>query len=467
MLARRRPTRRSSLRWCWRLAKISSLIGGVACVSRANGAAAFAVFSIRGSRLSSSGTIYHGRFTSRTLARASSSSSDTGVNISTKDREQSLSSSSSSLLSESSTDNPSSSSSCSWIREGLLLSSFTDGLSPANSAARACLQRGLVRVLLQEQQRNAETRLESSAVTSPCCGPNTDALEHLEAVDRALERLLPDSPSADGSDSNPLEILRDVTNSEFGNSIKDQQQQHQQLELRMVYIPTAMYALRPESKNTPGKQRQRARADGKKRRSEIVKLLQEELPGIPIRAVTLDLDDGSVKQPESTTTHNNSVSPSAAAAAAFPATGEQALGDWAPHLVYVQGGNTFWLYHCLVKGNWRDRFVRLLERGDTFYCGASAGAIVVGASMQTACWKGWDDPRVVPGMETYDDWQTVAGLRMCGSSAFFPHYIESEWSEVVRANGAKLKDETRVETWCLRDDQVCLVDGSAKRITVF
>ena len=36
-----------------------------------------------------------------------------------------------------------------------------------------------------------------------------------------------------------------------------------------------MYALRPDSDNTPGKQRQRARADGKKRRTAIINQLQE------------------------------------------------------------------------------------------------------------------------------------------------------------------------------------------------
>lgn len=436
----RRPT------WWW-LAKKIAFIDVVALSFYSAANAASFVFSNSWSRKCSRRCYHHGR--PRKLSRASSSSSSsTGVSI----QKNVQSSSSSPPATESSTDKSSSSS---WIREGLLLSSFTDGLAP-NPAARACLQRGLVRVLLQEKQRTAETTLASSVVTSPCCGPNTDALGNLESVDWALERL-----ASSEIGSNPLEVLRDVTDSPFyttASSVKDQQ-----LELRMVYIPTAMYALRPESNNTPGKQRQRARADGKKRRNEIVKLLQEELPGIPIRAVTLDFDDESVKQPESTIINSANPSP---AVSAFPKSGEHALGEWKPHLVYVQGGNTFWLYHCLEKGNWRERLVSLLEGEDTFYCGASAGAILVGASMQTACWKGWDDPRVVPGMETYDDWQNVAGLRMCGTTAFFPHYVESEWSEVVRNKGTELKDIFGLETCCMHDDKVCLVDGAAKQISI-
>ena len=49
------------------------------------------------------------------------------------------------------------------------------------------------------------------------------------------------------------------------------------LDIRILYVPTAMYALRPDSKSTPGKQRGRNRADGKKRRTEIIRLLAGEL----------------------------------------------------------------------------------------------------------------------------------------------------------------------------------------------
>jgi hypothetical protein len=71
------------------------------------------------------------------------------------------------------------------------------------------------------------------------------------------------------------------------------------LEIRLLYIPTAMYAIRKDSTNSPGTQRQRARADGKKRRNEIVNLISNQLPDkVLIRVVTLDLDDTSIKQPE-------------------------------------------------------------------------------------------------------------------------------------------------------------------------
>lgn len=68
--------------------------------------------------------------------------------------------------------------------------------------------------------------------------------------------------------------------------------------------------------------------------------------------------------------------------------GKDALISWNPNLIYVQGGNTFWLYHCIEKGDWGADIVRACSGRDAaVYCGTSAGAIVMGASMDTACWK--------------------------------------------------------------------------------
>ena len=48
-----------------------------------------------------------------------------------------------------------------------------------------------------------------------------------------------------------------------------------ELHLRVLYIPTAMYALNPQSTSTPGRQRQHARADGKEQRDQLIKLLKD------------------------------------------------------------------------------------------------------------------------------------------------------------------------------------------------
>jgi len=307
----------------------------------------------------------------------------------------------------------------------------------------------------------------------------------MEAVDRALNEL-----EQHNNNKNPLEILQHALASSSSPLPLA-------AELRVVYIPTALYALRPESSSTPGKQRQRARADGKQRRDALVQLLHEELPVpmLQVAAVTLDLDDGSVKQPVRSS--NNSMSQKDELSASqqqqqqqqqrpFPETGLEALQEWNPHVVYVQGGNTFWLYHCLHKQpskndntNWRDALQTLVQREDTLYCGASAGAILAGASMETACWKGWDDPRVVPGRKSYDDWKNVPGLDWCGGGgrAFFPHYEPDEWGETVRVKGAELvqrrhRDKSSgaavkvEEVVSLRDDQVWHLDGASDQATM-
>ena len=92
----------------------------------------------------------------------------------------------------------------------------------------------------------------------------------------------------------------------------------------------------------------------------------------------------------------------------FPRSGKEAIREWKPHLIYVQGGNTFWLHHCMEKGNWSQDLIDACcnnnDGNDTtnndvnlppsptstfpaVYCGVSAGAILTGQSMQTACWK--------------------------------------------------------------------------------
>ena len=46
---------------------------------------------------------------------------------------------------------------------------------------------------------------------------------------------------------------------------------------RVLYVPTAMYALYPYSGSTPGKQCQRARADGRKRGDKLANLVGDLL----------------------------------------------------------------------------------------------------------------------------------------------------------------------------------------------
>jgi Peptidase family S51 len=326
------------------------------------------------------------------------------------------------------------------IREGLLISSFSDGLLP-NSVARDILSRGLWRCLLTEEQMAAEQAVEESVRFSPCNGPNTEALLRLEQSDHVLNQF----------DANWKQVVRERNRD--GERV-----------LRFLYIPTAMYALRPDSTNTPGRQRQRARADAKQRRDDIVALLLDIMniepnSSVAIAAVTLDLDDGSIKHSSVSGMPNESVQ------SGLPANAKEALKEWRPHLVYVQGGNTFWLHHCLEKSGRKSDLVTLLQSETTFYCGASAGAILAGASMEVACWKGWDDPSVVPCRSTYEAWTGVAGLNLLDTpTAVFPHYDDSQWSGLVLDKSKELSARTGVETICLGDDQVYYVHGNESKL---
>lgn len=115
--------------------------------------------------------------------------------------------------------------------------------------------------------------------------------------------------------------------------------------------------------------------------------------------------------------------------------------------------------------------------------------------MQTACWKEWDDPSVVPGKETYGDWTDVRGLDGAGRTSIFPHMTE-EWEELAEHKTAQLlascgnsdvdgKGDGNSNSnsdgsgsgngdgasllsssvRCVRDDQAYVVDGRRRTLT--
>lgn len=319
-----------------------------------------------------------------------------------------------------------------WLDTGLLLSSFSDGLKP-NEQATNFLINGLVRTLWREHLSKIERQVEESVLASPCCGPtDLESLTKMETADTAL-----------------TEKEEKIS---WKESLKQLQNESEaELELRFLYIPTAMYALRSDSKNTPGKQRQRARADGKKRRNEIIELLTNQLGDcVNILAVTLDFDDGSIKQPQGGTDQTSR----------YPTNGKEALESWKPHLIYIQGGNTFWLYHCIEKGGYKELLINAVTGNDAaVYCGTSAGAIIAGSSMETATWKGWDDPSVVPNKPNYNDWKGVSGLNLAGDISIFPH-MDSQWQALVDEK----QQEIAGQVYCLKDEEILKVDGNTKTV---
>lgn len=186
-----------------------------------------------------------------------------------------------------------------WATRALLFSSWTDGVA-ADTGAQLFLKYSLLSKMLSDKIDRHEDEVKSSVEFSPCNGPDVTALNNLELVDKLICRgralLGNDGSISDGNAFNSWsdEAVQYLKRESDGS-----------VELKFLYIPTAMYALNPNSGNTPGKQKQRARADGKKRRDQVMKFLNEMFNGndtqeskqINVCAITLDLDDGSLKQP--------------------------------------------------------------------------------------------------------------------------------------------------------------------------
>lgn len=162
----------------------------------------------------------------------------------------------------------------------------------SNNDTRSFLKYALLRKMLRDNNHRYEDEVKTSVEFSPCNGPDVHALNCLEMVDELIEReqlilrenrIMANDDAFNKWSDDAMDYLLSVSNGS--------------IDLRFLYIPTAMYALNPQSSNTPGKQRQRARADGKKRRDQVTNVIDELFNAkIQISAITLDLDDGSLKQ---------------------------------------------------------------------------------------------------------------------------------------------------------------------------
>ena len=150
------------------------------------------------------------------------------------------------------------------VKHALLISSFGDGIEKSPDA-KQYLKSRIISVMISKHLRMKEKLVEESVKVSPCCGPDLEKLSDLEESDQLF---LEEEISSD-------ELLQKLILDTKNTNEDENDSSSSSLDIRLLYIPTAMYALRPDSDNTPGKQRQRARADGKKRRTAIINQLQE------------------------------------------------------------------------------------------------------------------------------------------------------------------------------------------------
>lgn len=108
-------------------------------------------------------------------------------------------------------------------------------------------------------------------------------------------------------------------------------------------------------------------------------------------------------------------------------------------VIWVNGGNTFYLLHWVRKSGFDKVIKKLLEEGKV-YVGLSAGSYIACPTIEMAGWKHVDEPKVVE----IDD---LTGLELVNFYVFV-HYAD-EWKATVEEN----KDSLDGKLICLTDSQ--------------
>eukprot|EP00439_Symbiodinium_sp_Y106_P032804 s2303_g3.t3 len=204
---------------------------------------------------------------------------------------------------------------------------------------------------------------------------------------------------------------------------------------RLAYIGTARTAPRKDSERPLKDQRKKRRYEARHRS----KLLGEALGASSVENIFLE----------------DMAKDSEAGARQLSNALKIALGNDARGILFVDGGNTFWLwFHAKQAG--LSAALRELRASTSFaYVGVSAGAILSGRTCNTAYWKGWDDPTVVPSESLQE---SLDGLALT-NQAVFPHY-GPQWEETVRRCVGTLPPDCTL--LCIDEENGKLLEGSIK-----
>lgn len=114
-------------------------------------------------------------------------------------------------------------------------------------------------------------------------------------------------------------------------------------------------------------------------------------------------------------------------------------------IIYVQGGNTFYLLSQMRKSGF-DKIIKKLLRKGIVYVGVSAGSIVAGKSIETAGWG--DNPD-----EKIDKFMSLKGLKLIKSNIFV-HYNPEDF-EMINKKPKRIKKKLRI----LTDEQALFIFG--------
>lgn len=202
----------------------------------------------------------------------------------------------------------------------------------------------------------------------------------------------------------------------------------------ITYLATAQMApsATTVSKRSPTELRRRRWADARKK----ARLLETELSEMLGDWATLDCVDCARDSPE-----------------------RLAESLRSSRAVWVAGGNTFWLWHHMRTSGMAELVMQRVSDEGMLYIGCSAGAIVAGDSIETAYWKGMDDPAAAVGAGA--DWSEPSSMRAMGLArgvSFFPH-MEIRWDALVRERSRELRRDIDSELITLEDVGFSFVKG--------
>ena len=115
-------------------------------------------------------------------------------------------------------------------------------------------------------------------------------------------------------------------------------------------------------------------------------------------------------------------------------------------MIYVEGGNTFYLLNAMRKCNFEKTIRKLLKLGKV-YVGASAGSVVAGKTIQTSDWK---------EQENRFGLKNLKGLNLVPFDIFV-HY-QPEHAEIIKQKMPNAKKRAK-NLKILTDQQAILVQG--------
>lgn len=122
-------------------------------------------------------------------------------------------------------------------------------------------------------------------------------------------------------------------------------------------------------------------------------------------------------------------------------------------VVWLGGGNTYYLRWVLMATGADDIIIELVKSGKLVYGGGSAGAIVAGPTIEffdTA-----DDPKTAPEL-------ILGGLSLT-DFVIVPHYGNEKYGQILEDIEAKLK-AAGYKTEAITDEQALVIDGDIKKI---